>query len=935
MKHKSIFVVVILALCIAAAGTARAQANQPNGPERAGSTATALPNGYAGEQDSTNPVPAAASSKADDVYVALSTGYQFGGTGVKWSDYFCVGQEICKVGDVNGDGKADVIAFVRTNNGSNDSDVYVALSNGVGFSTPQKWADYFCTLEEICAVGDVDGDGKADIVTFVRTNNGPNDSDVYVALSDGTKFGSSQKWHEYFCTLQEICAVGDANGDGKADLITFVRTNNGPNDSDVYVALSDGTKFGSSQKWHEYFCTLQEICAVGDVNGDGKADLITFVRTNNGPNDSDVYVALSNGTAFGPSQKWHDYFCTLQEICAVGDVNGDAKADLITFVRTNNGPNDSDVYVALSNGTTFGPSQKWHDYFCTLEEICATGDFNGDGKVDVAAFVRDQNTITYRTIDVTVSLYRITASPALRAQYEAIFGAFADAIYEMTNGTHRVGTVTIYLDGALFFGGHSSTANVVWGSSVWPNSPVSGVTMPGEHVNMADIFTFKTPFDALASANATAAGYTLAHEFGHYYYGLYDEYQGPAPCDLFGSHITDPWLCDIPVPNSVMTDQWQAAQTNAYAWLNFSVAKNQTRMNANYRAYGASGWEVLTRSPLLDPRSSWLGVLPVRLSFPELGPVAPAAGEEPTIELPNPLARHSLQFVWVDPASRAQSTGAPTAGIYVPLVQSPTGTDILYPEAAQLVASLTRDGDFVAKAEVSALVMRPDASTFSLTFRDDGVSPDAEANDGLYSTIMPYTEPGLHHVDVRFTNDSGLAEFTYLHDHYTPGPNGESFDLQPSLVGENFNQSADVDLMVSGFEAGAMDQSSPTQMTVDNRNFPGRIDMAGDQDSFTFSAEQPGELVLRITDLAFGMQPHVRVFKGDPLALIGDYAFVPQGNAYFFTKLNAVAGDQFLVEIEHLDSAASDGFFNISVGQALPNTIETRAVQLYLPLVLR
>ncbi len=165
------------------------------------------------------PLQAASGANADDVYVALSNGFRFYGTGVQWSDYFCVGQEICKVGDVNGDGKDDAIAFVRTNNGANDSDVYVALSDGVHLGAPQKWADYFCTLQEICAVGDVNGDGKADAIAFVRTNNGPNDSDVWVALSNGTTFGPAQKWHDYMCTLQEVCAVGDFNGDGKMDIV--------------------------------------------------------------------------------------------------------------------------------------------------------------------------------------------------------------------------------------------------------------------------------------------------------------------------------------------------------------------------------------------------------------------------------------------------------------------------------------------------------------------------------------------------------------------------------------------------------------------------------------------------------------------------------------------------------------------------------------------
>jgi hypothetical protein len=152
----------------------------------------------------------------------------------------------------------------------------------------------------------------------------------------------------------------------------------------VFVGLSDGTQFVNvgvvAALRYKY-----AVHKLADVNGDGKDDIIAFVQTNNGLNDSDVNVALTSDTPSGFAQKWQDYFCTQAEICEVGDVNGDGNADIIAFVRTNNAPNDSDVYVALSDGASFGAPQKWQDYFCTQDEICAMGDINGDGKADVVA----------------------------------------------------------------------------------------------------------------------------------------------------------------------------------------------------------------------------------------------------------------------------------------------------------------------------------------------------------------------------------------------------------------------------------------------------------------------------------------------------------------------------------------------------------------------
>jgi hypothetical protein len=282
------------------------------------------------------------------VYVALSSGGGFGGS-AKWHERFALTGETPLTGDFNGDGLDDIVTFTH----GSLADVYVALSNGSSFGPGLKWHDYFSLGGEVPSVGDVNGDGRDDLITFTRNAA----ADVFVALSTGTSFGPGVKWHEFFGIAGEYPGVADVNGDGRADIVVFTRGSLG----DVYVALSSGAGFGASAKWHDWFAVGGELPRLGDFDGDGKADIATF--TTNAA--ADVYVALSTGTGFsGTEQKWNDFFALSGEFPYPGDVNGDGKDDIVTFTHNTL----ADVYAGLSTGTGFAGGAKWHDFFGLVGE---------------------------------------------------------------------------------------------------------------------------------------------------------------------------------------------------------------------------------------------------------------------------------------------------------------------------------------------------------------------------------------------------------------------------------------------------------------------------------------------------------------------------------------------------------------------------------------
>lgn len=203
---------------------------------------------------------------------------------------------------------------------------------------------------------DFDGDGKADAATFVQGST----ADVFVSRSSGRSLiADSRRWHDWFAPGSEYPLSGDFNGDGEGDAVTFTRGSG----ADVHVALSDGTKFTAGQLWHDFFAAGEETPMIGDFNGDGKDDIAVFTQGTT----AHVYVALSTGTRFGPSSKWHDFFAADGETPGVGDFNGDGIDDIITFT----GGTVGDVYVSLSDGRgSFAQSGwKWHEYFAPNEEV--------------------------------------------------------------------------------------------------------------------------------------------------------------------------------------------------------------------------------------------------------------------------------------------------------------------------------------------------------------------------------------------------------------------------------------------------------------------------------------------------------------------------------------------------------------------------------------
>ena len=268
------------------------------------------------------------------------------------------------VGDFDGDGKSDMLVYAN-----NVGAFYVATSTGTGFNHQQwlsvpGWAGQDLTI----TVGDFNGDGKSDLLIYVKSTG-----QFYVATSTGSGF-NLQQWLSVpgWAGQNYQIAVGDFNGDGKSDVLIYCY-----NSGTFYVATSNGSSFSLSQwlsvpGWAGYNFPI----AVGDFNGDGKSDVLIDVYTS-----GQYYVATSIGSSLNLSQ-WLSVpgWAGQNYQMAVGDFNGDGKSDVLIYAY-----NVGAFYVATSTGMGFN-LQQWlsvpgwgqGEYF-----PISVGDFNGDGKSDV------------------------------------------------------------------------------------------------------------------------------------------------------------------------------------------------------------------------------------------------------------------------------------------------------------------------------------------------------------------------------------------------------------------------------------------------------------------------------------------------------------------------------------------------------------------------